>query len=550
MSDAVCLASNGYGNWLAEANKNTFYLWGDTTRDESASATPPIPSGKIFSGNLSAEINKIPTEVKVTTNLVGNTIYVWPTTTDNATTNRTTFEVRILGDNRNGSAIAQQIDINYTGIPNTSGSRDAIKSTITTVSPSIPTFTGITPISPVIQATNVSGGSIEADWHDTYDVCCDGVHLYIVWETYVGSLSANFVFVTAVNISDGSVVSGFPKQVGTTGVRPTITCDVRNQTSSNLTYLISLITSSDAIQLWWDNVLLGTPLTLTKLFDAPVTNTPTNYQFIKHVKPVFGSVNGTSVGVQGVYAIVNGASNLSAATGDDIIFHKVTGNFSSGFTSTGNAFYVDGMQIGNHTHVDASTTTTHFCPVINQYIQAFANPYDGRATSNYDEFHCLYQLDLGSPFSGPPASTWNTSSQFPLLIAGGHGTGMQTKIVSEDMTGTTFNSFLSSPTAASLPNHYLASVNQMGIHVFWEGEGTPSNRWFYSRDQRSFDEDIEENTLLTYYNEVRDGSSHGGTVGATLQPSRILTMWTDPNLNNGSGTFPTYSPSVLQAHNN
>ncbi|MDP4198114.1 MAG: hypothetical protein Q8922_01640 [Bacteroidota bacterium] len=73
---------------------------------------------------------------------------------------------------------------------------------------------------------------------------------------------------------------------------------------------------------------------------------------------------------------------------------------------------------------------------------------------------------------------------------------------------------------------YVAAVNQMGIHVHWR---TATNIHYYARDMnRAFDEDIEENTLVTDQCTVSDGTAHGGTVEAEITwPT--MSIWTDPN---------------------
>jgi hypothetical protein len=58
-----------------------------------------------------------------------------------------------------------------------------------------------------------------------------------------------------------------------------------------------------------------------------------------------------------------------------------------------------------------------------------------------------------------------------------------------------------------------------------------------------FDEDIEENTLATEEEYVNNGTSHGGTNGATVLPGKTMTLWTSrsvPDESFASGT------SILQ----
>ncbi len=566
VSDGVCLSSDGYGNWFGEESKTLFLLQGDSLIDPSTSASPNIPSGLIQSGDLNPEsVGPIVGEIKVTSNLVGNVRYVWPNSNTDVSTGvaRNTFVVRgfnaVDGPN---NMLGQQVDISCDGIPNAASSRDIVKHPVTmyTDIPTLATTTLGTRNMPVEFAQNVGGPSVnDLDWHDTYDICCDAVHLYVVW-TYVlitAGTPMRMILVTAVNLSDNTPVPGFPKVVtfGFDDFRPTISCDVRNSNPSINSYMVAWVNNAGS----GGNVLFALESSGTLLsFIFPKTYIDPNnhanvltYQNPKHVRSVTGSVRGSSTLVRGIYVICNGAPDLNATTGDDLIFHKIIGSTAQAVTSSFpsvSGSYIDGLHIPTHAPpIDFTPSTTHFCPIVNQYIQAFGNPYDGEGTSDYDEFHCLYQLD-------DPLATAGFISK-PLLIAGGHFCdnspfAPRLEILTKNNTGVVITP-LGSPVSSPLTGfHYLGSVNQMGIHVYWEGKvsaESSSTQFFYTRDQRSLDEPIEENTLLSYYNEVRDGNSHGGTLGATLQPGLTLTMWTDPNFNSGSLYLP---PASTPHHHN
>ncbi|HYM20528.1 MAG TPA: T9SS type A sorting domain-containing protein [Candidatus Kapabacteria bacterium] len=467
---------------------------------------------------------------------------MWPSITDQ----RNSFEVRGFNDSRGLAGFGQQIDISFNGIPNSTNSREVIKGGITTyqnVSVIVPGVGGGTKTVNGGMNTNVQGAQ-ERDWHDTYDVCCDAVHLYIVWEQN-DNMGNTFTWVTATKLSDNSVLPGFPKLVGV-GSRPTIACDVRNSDPNVNSYVIANIdfTSppSGAI-LYFHELSNGG---IAGVFLNPSYVDPNglkiNYQSPKHARVVCGSLYGSQCVVTGVYAIVLGQNDQNAADGDDLIFHRLSNS-----AQEPNAYYIDGAHRTSH---DDPIGVTAF-PIVNQYIQAFGNPYDGQHSNNYDEFHCLYQLDCSThPVLGDP--NFGNFLNKPLLISGGHP---------DLASGSVEHTFILTPTThdhgitwltgcpvfiSGIDNHYLAWVNQMGIHVFWESQISPSdntnNRMYYSRDIRSLDEPIEENTLLSYYNRVADGTSHGGTLGATLQPGRILTMWTDPNVT--SLYLPSPTPGV------
>jgi len=86
---------------------------------------------------------------------------------------------------------------------------------------------------------------------------------------------------------------------------------------------------------------------------------------------------------------------------------------------------------------------------------------------------------------------------------------------------------------------YTGAPNQMGLHVRWFSDlhtvSIPINS-FYSRDIRRFDENIEENTLVSDTCIVADGGLHGGTSSPMLQAGKMMTLWTNPNFDIGLGT--------------
>jgi hypothetical protein len=168
-------------------------------------------------------------------------------------------------------------------------------------------------------------------------------------------------------------------------------------------------------------------------------------------------------------------------------------------------------------------------PVVDEPIIAFADPYNNQnanSTGIFDFWHCLYQLDVLT----------TTTHVFPLMIVrsaeicGASDTRIALNQDPGDATKTP-------PIPATLlkdpiNNWYVGAVNQMGIHVHWRAidlaSGQPAH--FYTRDMnRTFDEDIDENTLVTDYCTINDGTSHGGTVGASIITTHRMSIWTDPN---------------------
>jgi hypothetical protein len=192
------------------------------------------------------------------------------------------------------------------------------------------------------------------------------------------------------------------------------------------------------------------------------------------------------------------------STGNELLFFKETeGAFTQDEFGVHHGWYVDGPNsalpppspaIGPDQGID-----------MNNRLIALANPYDGEPNGNYDEFHCLYQIV--------------TTTNSPLLIVRGANNG---KFGFATDTRTVIN--YGNGQWATDPQEYCMAANQAGIHIWWEGGSSE----FYSRDNRAYDEQIDEPTIMTYSSMIGDGTAHLGTIGATLQPSTTLLVWTDP----------------------
>jgi hypothetical protein len=159
---------------------------------------------------------------------------------------------------------------------------------------------------------------------------------------------------------------------------------------------------------------------------------------------------------------------------------------------------------------------------------------------SFIEYHCVYQLDNTNNDGTIPVG-----DILPLCILRDDANGIlkntepdtRMQLARNIVTGVDYEN-------PAYNVSYCAAANQMGIHVRWYTDEGPT---FYMRDIRRFDEDIDENTLVTYECKIGDGSPtgpvgfgrHGGTIGATLQTGKRMTFWTDPNIGvsvDGAGT--------------
>jgi hypothetical protein len=631
----ISAASNGYGNWTVNANGNWFLLSNELNNEVFTGNI--IPSGIIATGALGDPIsNNFPTEIKVAANLHGSVRYVYP---DNSN-NRARGQFIVQGFD------PSDLNISFSGLP-TGNSKAVVRtSPINTYPPVSVGQNSIFDATPTPISLNQAP---ELSWRDCYDIACDAKYLYFTWEWYDGNGSYH-VFATAQDLGTGIPANGFPMQIDNVaggpgkGRRPTISCDVRNNTSPVLTIsltnqgmnytsvpaviisggggygatatatvsggvvtgitltspgsgyisapivtitggggtgatatttinsllptfdiaFIDIICNSPSTQIpdnpaghvWHCFVNSGAAPILTQqpksmLQSNSTPHTPVPYLMPMHVRMVTSSVESGTIPVKGIYAIVYDG-DFSQNVGH-LIFHSIFNQTNPQPPNSGSepnapyAFYVDGTV--NQTHEQPLGNGQHH--VLNNPLQAFANPYDGLPQNAYDEFHCLYLLNGVS------------STQFPLvntallIVCGNHnsifgvGTGPSPRIINRQFT----TSWIWNDGEINT-NYITSSVNQMGIHAYWNGLITGGSQpQFYSRDTRSFDEDIEENTLVSGACLIRDGSSsgtnnHGGTAGAMLLPGRTMSIWTDPNfgVDPNSSSSGLYIPGGLPAH--
>jgi hypothetical protein len=538
-----CLAANGYGQWTLSSSPGTggsgedagsarypagWYLLANglyTPSTNYESGDPTDYPGCYPPGVVQDSALSFPTEVKATTNLSGMAGFVWP-----EQIHRRSFVL-------NGFTAAD-VDLSLSFLNNPSpvlalgsGNTDIVRHPIHSW-PSVSTST----VGPVTHAITSASG----DFRDNFDVCSDGYYNYFIWASTDNPLftGQEEVWVMAVPIGSSTPAIGptmVDDGINHDGDNPTITCDPRNNRGSgpySPSFAVAYIQSSvNGINfaIWSGAGWTTSPTALSKTFWNPTAScTSSPWQFPTHKRIVQNSVYGNTSSY-GIYAIVNRQVLSHSATGVLLAYYD-----PAHLGSTAN--YVAGDLLAPPSPITALSNP----PVSDGPIIAFADPYDNQANwHNTDEFHCLYQYDLG--LSATP-------QEFPLCIVRGCDVGtacpdlystyspdpstQDTRLVLNQSGG----SLELDPTG----NWYVGAVNQMGIHVHWLAPGgtdpmTPgAETHFYSRDtSRTFDEPIDENTLETDICTVSDGSStgtnHGGTVGATLQDGLQMTIWTDPN---------------------
>ncbi|MDP4244125.1 MAG: hypothetical protein Q8921_15485, partial [Bacteroidota bacterium] len=347
-------------------------------------------------------------------------------------------------------------------------------------------------------------------YQDEYQIASDARYIYIVWctHTQICVSPTSEIWATVVDRTTQLPVFGWPQYVGS-GMKPTVACDVRNnRTGAIPTFSVAWIDNTPAPSIeridyagaW------GALLVLPNTYIDPATGLTVWFDHALHARVLVSSAPFAAPTIS-VYAIVQV---------DPIVGHNALLFYRPAIAPAPVADYVDGALLPPASPIGAPR------PIIDNFITAFANPYDYTdrhdGGTGPDQFHCLYQLSD------------NTTGKNPLVIVEGHDNGALFPAGTTDVrlvlnrTGTTL---LTDPTS------YVAAVNQMGIHVHWRtGDGGGTH--YYARDtSRAFDEDVEENTLVTDICTVTDGSAtgsnHGGTTGATILQNKTMAIWTDPN---------------------
>ncbi len=533
--DFTCIAANGYGQWMYGTDNGipAAYLVGDSLSNISTGSSPR-PNGIVGVSDFSNDQYKY--EVKVAANLVGSVRYVWPNDT------RSGFVIRGLNDSRGTQGT--QINIALGGNLNPLPSRQIISGSpysVTTVSNDVSNiyyYMGGWP--PFTENEPIVQGVQEADWRDQWDIAMDAKYLYLVWEHYDGNYNGYELFVNAILLSDGSIAPSFPKwlnnrqnaQYDTSvsvgrGRRPTISCNVRNSPTVptfEVAYLTETSRSPNGIDPYtpwnsrvryyhtdpittFDRVLLtgivgdAHASSYSKPLHARILTSSSRQPLSYDTKEIF-------VIAGGLYSFQTGITTYSNA----LIVYRIENDINP-LTINTTPHYVDGIEMTSH----APPLFSGGIPIIDEPIRAFCNPYDGQATTAIDEFHALYRMQ-------------RTDVSTPLLIVRGFNNGSGgTTDTRTPINRTSPDNGVNWTWLPDPGDQYVGAVNQAGIHVHWGYNSVH----YYSRDIRAYDEPIEENTLLSYEGRIADGTSHGGTVGAALDPGRQFTIWTDPIFNSG-----------------
>ncbi len=485
-----CLAANGYGQWTLTSTSNSgtgcsyptgWYLLGNGLYAPSVKYDPIhptvhpgcIPPGVVQNGDI-ANGGTPPAQVKAVANLNGWVVYVW------ASTDRSHFEIREFS--------SSDIDISLGFLSN-----PALPMKIV-AAPTIHTQTARD--NPLVIAT-------ESDWRDAFDIAINANNLFIVWKTTTGFLKVDIVPLGLT--SYGSITPLFGP-----GERPTVACDIRSTASNcEMAWLTGHQNPGDLIMRGscdGSTVTAVHPL-LNQYTDPHGCSGPYSWPLHARVLQTSGTDRDPNTAV---YAIVR-YSGLPADVQPALVFYDPTDPVTV-------AKFIDGPcpwipPVGP----SPTGTPLPYPPVADAAIVAFADPYDNQVGMSYDNpFHCLYQRNYS--YSDP-----STAHVQPIIIVKGSNQPIDTRLVLNQDPVT--HTLLKNPIG-----QYVAAVNQMGIHVHWHALDLSNNpTHYYARDmKRTFDEDIEENTLVTDQCTVSDGTSHGGTVGAQiLWPE--MSIWTDPN---------------------
>ncbi len=524
-----CLAANGYGQWTSSSSTTNangapscFLLANKLQHMPNDSGNPiwdDAQTGVLASKKFTfIGTDSYPTAdaIKNAANLQGNVRWVWLNNARNA------FYIEGFDPGSRG------IDISFSSL-NAPTSDPSIVKASNALGSTYPLTTGHTVVS----------SSAEGSPLDRFDIAMDASYTYIVWEeatTSHGVLSYS-IWAMVVKLSDGSIALA-PTRVdplgGLGGVRPTIAVDVRNSgsiTPFDIVYIDPGIPNNFG-NVWWtqyNGTGFNPPLIIPHTYGV---NGGGNWEAPLHARILVASEASqtpSTLNQRAVY-IIAGTSCLRGGT-------RCKQHLFLDYIYSGSPFtpceYCDGLF--NNTRPPGCPVRSasphdpsqlYFFQVIDNPIIAFANPYEGYNSNaplndavDFTEFHCLYQLlrsgydigEYGTPAANSPLMIIPGSNVASGYCVNGNGPG-----AFYDDPGTNPIGFAA----------YCGAVNQMGIHVHWtDGNGDH----YYRRDIREFDQDIEENTLLTDSCDVGNSRSQVGTSSPTVHSNLYFTLYADPN---------------------
>ena len=525
-----CLAANGYGQWTASyKTQNAFdsgspglFLLANALRMPTYASATGIVSFRPFTYADSSgyPVDSVTTNrsiVKCVANLKGRVRYVWPFR------NHTGFYVEGFNEcPPNDSVGLTGINLQFASYPYnaTYGTyplpllgKDVIKPAAATPFSLTLTLYGHT----IVNVAN------EPDPRDWFGVAMDTTFLYIVWEEF--DSTGHYNIWECSQMLSTNTWSG-PIKVASGGRRPTISADLRRGVPDTITkacFDVSYLTGLQPTDhlTWYNYNSSRTPAADSMEMNKTCQDTAgRTWSYFKNydrymLDATWENIASSDTTPRAIYAIVADLKN-----NNHLVMFKIKGG-----AQDANAYYCDGDSIVNH----APGVDNGKFPVVDKPIRAFVNPHDGQKNDNFDEYYAMYQL----------ARTYSGGSHRPLMMI--HGAMVNNTLgprVCLNYAGTntvpgtvinrpdTLHRFYSDPglnTDGGDTDNYVGAVNQMGIHCHWRN----GSQHYYLRDHRTFDEDIEENTLATEDVYIGDGTNHGGNYTPTIQPGKTMTLWTD-----------------------
>ncbi len=497
-----CLAANGYGQWTASSSttnvnsaKSLFLLSNRLTTLTATDAQAGVLAAKTptFTGGSG---DAYPTEaIKCAANLKGNVRYVWL----NSTSSRDKLYVNGFDPATTDNA-STGIGIDFVSLPATNSEKIVKDNNAVLFVDDI-----------IASGHTLVSSSNESLYPDMFDVAIDASYLYVVWEEYASSTYT--IHAAAVNLSTSAVTllgtggTGFVAN----GRCPTIAIDVRHSGSIGNVDIVFLNTIPGQPQ-WteWNGTLFPTPMLVPFL----LSNQTWPASSATHARIVDASAAGSGSTDKAIYFIA--ADNTGKKC---LCFNRIT----SGSLAV-NSYYCDGASNTTRPSPCPIETSAGF-PLVDDYIRAFADPYQGNTTAgSFDEFHCLYVLN----HSGGTINVGAKGGTNPLMIIANNDPSKGYFVSGGTSTGD-FPYFDPVATGSHQPCLYVGAANQMGIHPHWLADSSGVRLHYYRRDLRYFDQNIEENTLVTDLCKVADGSGHGGSLTPTLLQGLTMTLYSDPS---------------------
>jgi hypothetical protein len=557
-----CVAANGYGQWTLSSHAGThsqfpsgWYLLENALRkpssgynsDTSQHEPGCIPPGVVQYGALAGSI--YPKEPKGAANLDTWINYMWPDSTD-----RSKFIVQFFD--------SSDIDLSAKFCTNPTVGKMNVVTASAIHSDSISTMD---------DSGHVHNIDTESDYRDEFDDVSDARFHYYVWASNVNPVNPGmkeiWAMVTPLGSSTPTIMPFF---VGD-GKFPTVSCDARNNRSGTTPkFDVAYINpSGQPVDISYTNST-PKPFLLNPEFIPPYGYftcdpplgfppcPPPTITSVTHVRAIVSEIAGQTTVYHGLYLIgYTNPGNTAAetwpnpSTTEGLFLYP---HLDTGISTSPNLCDGPPLPGPSSTVLGASPgLIASIVGVVDEPITAICDPYDNQNRPGYEGFHVVYRinaLDMTDTVREPLIimKAWYNGSTYPDTTPEDSRLMLTTLVEAFDSFG---------PVAVWPPpvNHgYVAAVNQMGIHVHWRTGTLGTGTHYYARDmKRTFNEPIEENTIVTDLCMVTDGSAtganHGGTVGAELLPGKKMLIYTDPNYaanaaSTNSGLYQPADPNV------